>query len=178
MIVLAILAVTVVGIAIYKYVGTSGSQKEMMKNTEDITTNYPENTEIDEMIVKDQGDDAMEKSEGDDAKMMANSKYIVYSKDSLASAPKAKRVLYFYANWCPSCKVADADFTENISKIPEDVSVIRVNYNDSDTDQEERELAKKYAITYQHTFVQIDSAGKEITKWNGGQIEELISNVK
>ena len=56
--------------------------------------------------------------------------------------------------------------------------VLRVNYNDPDTDQEEKELAKKYGITYQHTYVQIDSAGKELTKWNGGGAAELLVNIK
>ena len=41
-----------------------------------------------------------------------------------------------------------------------------------------KELAQKYSITYQHTFVQIDAEGKEITKWNGGKIDELLTNIK
>ena len=56
--------------------------------------------------------------------------------------------------------------------------VIRTNYNDPDTDQEEKDLAKKYGITYQHTFVQVDAQGKELTKWNGGQTDELVTNIK
>ena len=46
------------------------------------------------------------------------------------------------------------------------------------TDKEEEDLARKYGITYQHTYVQIDGVGKEVTKWNGGQINELLSNIK
>ncbi|MEK7581287.1 MAG: thioredoxin family protein [Patescibacteria group bacterium] len=107
-----------------------------------------------------------------------NSRYAQYSKSALDSAANTRRVLFFYASWCPTCKPADANFTQNVSKIPEDVTLVRVNYNDPETDQEEKDLAKKYGITYQHTFVQIDSAGKEVAKWNGGQIEELLSNIK
>jgi hypothetical protein len=62
--------------------------------------------------------------------------------------------------------------------IPEDIAIIRVNYNDPETDDEENALARKYGVTYQHTFVQIDSQGKEITKWVGGQTSELLNNVK
>ena len=108
----------------------------------------------------------------------ANSRYLVYSKDVYDAASDKRRVLYFYATWCPSCKQANEDFTANPNKIPEDVVVIRTNYNDPDTDQGEKDLAKKYGITYQHTFVQIDSQGKEITKWNGGQTDELVTNIK
>ena len=128
--------------------------------------------------------EAMEKKEGEamvkktDDKMMADSRYVEYSKTALEKAATDRRVLFFYASWCPTCRPADANFKENISKIPQDVTVIRVNYNDPETDQEEKDLAKKYGITYQHTFIQIDSTGEEVTKWNGGQIDELLSNIK
>lgn len=89
-----------------------------------------------------------------------------------------KRVLYFFANWCPTCKVADESFNENKAKIPENIEIIKINYNDSETDEEDKKLARKYGITYQHTFVQIDENGNEITKWNGGGFEELLLNVK
>ena len=121
----------------------------------------------------------MKKQEGD--KMMADknsSRYVVYSKAAYDGASDKRRVLYFYATWCSSCKQANEDFTANPNKIPEDVVVIRTNYNDPDTDQEEKDLAKKYGITYQHTFVQVDAQGKELTKWNGGQTDELVTNIK
>lgn len=109
---------------------------------------------------------------------MATSRYVQYSKLALNSASSNRRILFFYASWCPICKPVDASFIQNVSKIPSDVTLIRVNYNDPETDQEEKDLAKKYGIIYQHTFVQIDDAGKEITKWNGGQIDELLSAIK
>lgn len=107
-----------------------------------------------------------------------NSRYVEYSKEVMDNTASDRRVLFFYANWCPICKPADASFRQNSGKIPEDVTVIRVNYNDSDTDQEEKDLAKVYAITYQHTFVQIDKDGKELAKWNGGEIDQLLANIK
>lgn len=106
------------------------------------------------------------------------SRYVEYSKTVLDQNVSKRRILYFYATWCPSCKIANEDFMANPNKIPEDVMVIRTNYNDPNTDQEEKDLAKKYGITYQHTFVQIDNTGKEIIKWNGGQTDELIANIK
>lgn len=106
------------------------------------------------------------------------SRYVEYSKSVLDQSVDKRRVLYFYANWCPTCKPADENFKAKSSKIPEDVVVIRVNYNDSDTDQEEKDLANKYRITYQHTYVQIDATGAEVTKWNGGQLEELLDRIK
>ena len=121
----------------------------------------------------------MEKT--NDGKIMdknASSRYVPYSKAMYDAASSKRRVLYFYATWCPSCKIANSDFTANPGKIPEDVIVLRVNYNDPDTDQDEKGLAKKYGITYQHTFVQVDNTGKEMSKWNGGQTDELLTNAK
>ena len=105
-------------------------------------------------------------------------RYVEYSESTFDSASNNRRVLFFYASWCPTCIPADVNFSQNENKIPEDVTLIRVNYNDPETDQEEKDLAKKYGITYQHTFVQIDSTNKEVVKWNGGQIDELLSNIK
>lgn len=122
-------------------------------------------------------DESSESSTNNNDERVA-SRYVDYSKTALDSSTSKRRVLYFYATWCPTCKVANTDFQTNTDKIPEDVIVIRTNYNDSDTDQEEKDLARKYGITYQHTFVQIDGQGNELTTWNGGQLEELLENVK
>ena len=148
----------------------------MMKKDETMMPKVETSMEpINAMMQKD--DRVLENDQMIDDKM-ASSRYVQYSKSELDSASNNRRILFFYASWCPTCKPADTNFTQNESKIPEDVTLIRVNYNDPETDQEEKELAKQYGITYQHTFVQIDSTGKEVTKWNGGQIDELLSNIK
>lgn len=104
--------------------------------------------------------------------------YKIYNKSDFESTTGKKRVLFFYANWCETCRPADADFKANESSFPEDLVLFRVNYNDPDTDQEEKDLARKYGITYQHTFVLVDGEGNVIKKWNGGQTEKLLSSVK
>lgn len=125
------------------------------------------------MVQQDQGVGQKEEEQ-----FKNDSRYLEYSKTAFESSSGSRRVLFFYANWCPICKPADASFRNQESLIPQDVRVIRVNYSDSDTDQDEKDLAKKYGITYQHTFVQIDSLGQEVTTWNGGQIEQLLTNIK
>lgn len=135
-------------------------------------------TSEDATMKKDETSTVKQEESADDAMMKKGSRYIEYSKANLDQTAGGRRVLYFYANWCPICRPTDANLKQNVSQIPQDLTVIRVNYNDPDTDQEEKDLSKKYGIVYQHTFVQIDSQGKEITKWSGGQIEELLANIK
>jgi thioredoxin 1 len=104
-------------------------------------------------------------------------RYVEHSKGVVEERSNKRRVLYFYAQWCPTCKLADAEFKARSSEIPEGIVLIRVNYNDTETDQEEKDLAKKYAVVYQHTFVELDESGAEVRKWNGGQLKELLSRI-
>ncbi len=125
---------------------------------------------------------AMEKKEvmmePEDAMLEANEQYVFFSPEALAAASEKRRVLYFYANWCPTCQPADKDFQENGTQLPEDVVVIRINYNDDDTDEAEKALAKKYGVTYQHTYVQIDDQGEKVAVWNGGKLAEVLENIQ
>lgn len=109
---------------------------------------------------------------------MKKSAYVPYTEEALEAAKESRRVLFFYANWCPFCKDADADFAQNMAKLPENVTVLRVNYSDTETDETEKALAKRYGITYQHSFVQIDAEGKVLASWNGGGTDMLVANIK
>ncbi len=94
----------------------------------------------------------------------APAKYIPYSSSALASAvavPQGDTILYFHANWCPICQALDPDITKNISQLPIGVTILKVDY-DKETD-----LKKKYGVTYQHTFVQVDPNGNKLKLWNG-----------
>lgn len=132
--------------------------------------------EKDEMMQKDdskmQEDDKMMQ---DDSSMMSKEGvYADYSVERVAAEQKAGRkvVLYFYAPWCPFCRAADADFRANPNKISPDVAVLKLDYD------KETALKSKYGVTYQHTFVQIDDNGNEVTKWVSGDTDLLIKNIK
>lgn len=100
-----------------------------------------------------------------------NARYREYSENEYGLAADQKRVIFFHASWCPTCKVANEEFTSQADKIPKNVVLFKTDY-DTETG-----LKKKYGITYQHTFVLVDDKGDEIRKWNGGGIEELVNNI-
>jgi thioredoxin 1 len=148
-----------VGVFFLTQLRSSDSGKEMVGQEGGSQSNVPSEAGIKKAQV------ATESTNG-----VAGTKYLPFSSEVLSSSVSRRRVLFFFANWCPTCRPADQNFSENVSRIPSDVVLIRVNYNDTDTDQSEKELATKYGVTYQHTFIQIDSGGNVVTKWNGGQI--------
>lgn len=108
--------------------------------------------------------------EKDDSTQSSSVRYVDYSKSSFDQISDKKRVYFFHAKWCPTCKAANEEFMQNVDKIPNEVILFKTDYD------EEKGLKALYGITYQHTFVYVDSQGKEIKKWNGGGIAELISN--
>ncbi len=79
--------------------------------------------------------------------------YEAYSKvrfDELWGSEKF--VLFFHADWCPTCRALEAALKEDLSVLNGHV-VLEVNY---DT---EEELKKEYGILVQSTVVFVDSNG-------------------
>ncbi len=64
---------------------------------------------------------------------------------------KGNIVLFFHANWCPTCVAIEKDIEKNKKNIPENLTLLKVNYDDAD------DLKEKYGVTGQYTFVQIDN---------------------
>ncbi len=89
-------------------------------------------------------------------------------------------VLYFYANWCPLCKeeVSNALIPAFNELTTDKVVGIRINYKDNDTDSEEKALAVKFGIPYQHTKVFVKN-GKQLLKapdsWNKARYLDEIN---
>lgn len=98
--------------------------------------------------------------------------YEVYAPEKISRASSGDVVLFFRAVWCPTCKALDADIRANLSSIPGGLTILDVDYDNS------AELKKKYGVTYQHTFVQVDAQGKLIKKWSGSPtLLKLVAEV-
>jgi thioredoxin 1 len=108
--------------------------------------------------------------EAKNAKTANAAGYIDYSADIVKMASTKDVVLFFKASWCPTCNATDKDINANLSSIPENLIIAKVDYD------KEVGLKQKYSITMQHTFVKIDQNGNELAKKNGLNTLEEISN--
>lgn len=75
-----------------------------------------------------------------------------------------KIVLNFHANWCNICKAQQFHYFAAFNGLNDpDLVGFRVNFKDSETSNDEEELAKQFGISYQHTMV-IIKGGKRVFK--------------
>lgn len=89
-----------------------------------------------------------------------------------AASQNKKVVLYFYAPWCVTCTSLDKEFTQSTAVIPEDVIVLRLEYDSNS------ELKTRYGVTLPHTFVYIDQSGNTIQQWVGDDVELLSASTR
>jgi len=89
-----------------------------------------------------------------------------YNNTDYEAAVKSDKLvaLYFTANWCPICKVEIPNLYAAFNELATDKVVgFRVDYNDSDTDADEKNLARELGVVYQHTKIFLKN-GKQVLK--------------
>lgn len=89
------------------------------------------------------------------------------------SFPNQKNVLFFKANWCSSCSVAEENIISEMRSIPTYLTIYKVDF------EKEVALREKYGVTSQHTFVQVDHIGNALKVWKDSYtiqsiIDELV----
>lgn len=96
-----------------------------------------------------------------------------YSPEKLALADAGTVVLFFHANWCPSCRALEADIKANLSDIPTNVHLLKVDYDRA------TELKKKYGVVRQHTLVQVNAQGNMIKTLSGlvNTLDQVVSQI-
>lgn len=98
---------------------------------------------------------------------------------ALALASDKILVLYFYATWCPVCKVEIEEMYNAFNELTtDDVVAFRVNYNDDDTDADEVALAREFGIAYQHTKVFIKNGKRVLKNLESWKKERYISEIQ
>jgi len=105
--------------------------------------------------------------------LMDLSQYVNYSESNLAqSQTRGQSVLFFAATaWCQSCSKLEKEIKENASKIPANMTILKVDYDN------DKAMNKKYDVVVQHTLVLLDESGKELKRWVGLGFDELLAQV-
>lgn len=94
-----------------------------------------------------------------------------YEADTTKYA-STNKVYFFHASWCSICQGIEKEIEADISRIPNNTTFIKTDY-DSSTD-----LRKKYGVTYQYTFVQVDENGNELSQWSATSLDKAIAGIK
>lgn len=145
------------------------------------TIKLADSPEVETMVVtgsaSDMGNDHLgaesEIDENSKSDTVKTAKYIDYSEQNLAmaTANDGKAVIFFHANWCPTCRAADKEISNGLDKLPDDVTVLKIDYDSASA------MKKQYGVTGQHTFVQVDAEGEMINKWVGGGVTDITRKV-
>jgi thiol-disulfide isomerase/thioredoxin len=101
-------------------------------------------------------------------------KLVQYSADTdlKALAAEGKTVVFFFATWCPNCILTLTELSEKWSEIEPDITLVIADY---DT---ETALKAEYGVTYQDTFVLLDSSARAAKLWNAGGVAGLNANTR
>lgn len=99
--------------------------------------------------------------------------YLNYSDQTFATSRlKGKSVLFFAATrWCQTCSELEKEIIAGQSKIPPDVTILKVDYDN------DRAMNQKYGVTSQHTLVVLDKNGQELKRWLGGDFNALLQQI-
>lgn len=78
-------------------------------------------------------------------------------------------VLFFHADWCPSCQATDQEIKDRIFELPPDSIIFRTDF---DT---ETVLREKFEITQQHSIVIINKQNQLAFKQVGFNFDDIIA---
>jgi len=109
---------------------------------------------------------------GDQSGGVSGNDFIRYEKGKYdQSVADGKVVLLdFSANWCPTCRIEDPKIAAAVSELnnPNLVAYL-VHFNDDETNDEDKAIARDFGVTYQYTKV-IVKDGEQVLKslepWN------------
>lgn len=97
-------------------------------------------------------------------KLLAGEKspYYRFEKSHFESSLQQNKIIFlnFHADWCPICQSEKPGILAAFNELNnENVVGYQVHYNDGQTTEDDKEMAKKYGITYQHSKIIIGKDG-------------------
>lgn len=84
--------------------------------------------------------------------------YRAYTPEDFENVAGPK-VLYFHANWCPTCVALERTYLEKAEEIEGgQVTIFKASYD------EDTALRQEYGVTVQHTSIGFDAEGNEVAR--------------
>lgn len=88
-------------------------------------------------------------------------------------------LLYFYANWCPVCRKEQPEVIAAFDELELDSVVgFRVNYDDDETNEFEKQLAREHGVSYQHTKVIIKNGDRVLKAPDSWDQQRYIEEIR
>ena len=109
------------------------------------------------------------------------SQMIDFNRDDYNQAIASDKlvVLYFYANWCPICREEVPKMYEAFNQLTTDQVIgFRVNFNDNETDDDERTLARQFGVAYQHTKVFLKNKERVLKSLESWETERYLTEIQ
>lgn len=104
------------------------------------------------------------------------SRYVDYKVGIVTEMVKSGKsvVLFFHADRCPTCVSLNKDIKNNLKVIPNDVVIVKANYDTS------KNLKKLYKVKSQNALVVVNKKGKIVarSKWATTTLKDLLKLVK
>ena len=176
--IILVITIVVIGAGVYFYQKNKNDQVMMMKEKENEVmmkkasdakaVKAKEGEKMPKEGSMKEKDKMMGKTTEYSGKLIAGktAPFLEFKQEDYDKAVKEEKIVFldFYANWCPICRAEKSEIESGFNSLTTDKVVgFRVNFNDSNTDAQEKELAKKFEVPYQHTKVILKN-GKVILK--------------
>lgn len=139
-------------VALFTLVGCSQTEQEQV--TDILTEQEPAMEQVDESTEAQQAEDdsTTEVTEQEQPAYSA----AVYTDNQAVLTESGPKVIYFHADWCPTCRALEERVNKTLSEFPDGTKIVKVNY---DT---EKELKKQYGIKVQTSLVILDESGNQV----------------
>lgn len=121
-------------------------------------------TEVDTEVLEDQSASSMPEQTLEYSQALYTSNEDVLNEEG----PK---VIFFHADWCPTCRAMTKRITANIDSYPLGTKIVEVDY---DT---ENELKKQYGVKVQSTVVVLNANGEAVSTLVDPSDQKLIEAI-